>query len=114
VTIGRGAKLKAGKVVEVELEARRPTTGRATDPFNGKTYLADKAKDLGLVDQVGYLHEAAAAAGSSRTSAILAWSAIPRGRASWTRWPAERPTRRPGQAFALTPKPSTPSPRRAS
>jgi protease-4 len=34
-----------------------------TEPFNGKIFLADRAKELGLVDQVGYLDDAVDAAG---------------------------------------------------
>jgi ClpP class serine protease len=38
-------------------------TVQETEPFNGRTFLAQEAKDLGLVDEIGYLEDAVAKAG---------------------------------------------------
>jgi protease-4 len=60
---GRKGKLVEGKTAEaLVVEAAPATKPSQGDPFNGKAYMADVAKKLGLVDQIGYLHEAAAAA----------------------------------------------------
>lgn len=62
VTDGRGKKLHFVKV-----PATMPGTNpsEAMEPFTGKTYLTQAAKDLGLVDQIGYLHDATKAAAQS-------------------------------------------------
>ena len=31
---------------------------KQTEPLNGKIYLAEEAKEFGLIDQIGYLNEA--------------------------------------------------------
>ncbi len=62
---GRGDRL----ITKVASYTVTPTDGTAieqiteTEPFNGKVYMAEKAKALGLVDQIGYLGDAIEAAG---------------------------------------------------
>jgi len=53
---GRGSKLVTRKVRAVTTRPSEP------DPFNGRVYLADVAKELGLVDSIGYQRDAAQAA----------------------------------------------------
>jgi protease-4 len=55
VKTGRGNKLKT----HVETVSLADKDGKVirrenTEPFNGKIYLASKAKELGLIDQIGY------------------------------------------------------------
>ena len=64
---GRGERLKT----KPASYAVMPTANSAVidhiteiEPFNGKVYMADKAMDLGLVDEIGYLGDAIAAAGN--------------------------------------------------
>jgi protease-4 len=60
---GRKGKLVEGKAAEAAMAEAAPTTKPSQgDPFNGKAYLADVALKLGLVDQIGYLNDAAMAA----------------------------------------------------
>ena len=56
---GRGSRLAKPKAPAPEAAATRPAQA---DPFNGRVYVADEAKTLGLVDQIGYLHDAGLAA----------------------------------------------------
>ncbi len=56
---GRGDKLKP-HTINVALEAEdgkaasKPATHPETEPFNGKIYLAQEARTLGMVDDIGY------------------------------------------------------------
>ena len=56
----RGEKLKT-RAVEVTVRDfdGKQVTRQQTEPLNGRVYSADDAKALGLVDQIGYLDEAA-------------------------------------------------------
>jgi len=55
VQAGRGQKLKTRpEEVEVTGKDGKTYTHTNTEPFNGKIYLASQAKDLGLIDQIGY------------------------------------------------------------
>ena len=55
VKTGRGNKLKTrSETVSVADRNGKVTQRENTEPFNGKIYLASKAKELGLIDQIGY------------------------------------------------------------
>jgi protease-4 len=52
---GRVNKLKTrSETVRVADRNGKVTQRENTEPFNGKIYLASKAKELGLIDQIGY------------------------------------------------------------
>ena len=73
VQAGRGNRLKT-RSATYEIPPRddgaEPKRHSETEPFNGKIYLASKAKALGLIDRIGYqdaaITRAAALAGLSR------------------------------------------------
>jgi protease-4 len=55
VRTGRGNKLKTRvETVRVVDKDGKVVAHENTEPFNGKIYLASKAKELGLIDQIGY------------------------------------------------------------
>jgi protease-4 len=55
VKTGRGNKLKTrAETVRVVDKDGKVVAHENTEPFNGKIYLASKAKELGLIDQIGY------------------------------------------------------------
>jgi protease-4 len=55
VKTGRGERLKTNlEVVKVVGKDGKVVQHENTEPFNGKIYLASKAKQLGLIDQIGY------------------------------------------------------------
>ncbi len=59
----RGERLNPQKLeFTVTGDDGRTRTVTGTEPFNGKTFLADRAKELGLVDDIGYLKDATDAA----------------------------------------------------
>lgn len=62
VRTGRGSRLKtreATYALEVgEGDEAREVTVTETEPLNGKIYLAEESKELGLIDGIGYLTEA--------------------------------------------------------
>ena len=63
VVAGRGKRLKTEKVkVDVQDTNGATTTIEQTAPLNDRVYLAEKAKALGLIDEIGYLVDAATAA----------------------------------------------------
>jgi len=75
VQAGRGRKLKTRpEEVQVTGEDGKTCTHTNTEPFNGKIYLASEAKDLGLIDQIGYqdaaIDRAAALAGLSSPKVV--------------------------------------------
>ena len=53
---GRGSKIVTRKVAIATSQPSNP------DPFNGRAYTAADANSLGLIDRIGYLHDAAGAA----------------------------------------------------
>jgi protease-4 len=60
---GRGKKLQTKEAqVTVNGEDGKETTYTETEPLNGRSYVAGRAEELGLIDKVGYLHDAAAGA----------------------------------------------------
>ncbi len=72
VRAGRGNRLKPRQVtytIPARTEAGRPEKHTETAPLNGKIYLADEARDFGLIDAIGYqsdaIDRAAALAGLS-------------------------------------------------
>jgi len=75
VQAGRGQRLKTRpEKVEITDEDGKTYTHTNTEPFNGKIYLASQAKDLGLIDQIGYqdaaIDRAAALAGLSSPNVV--------------------------------------------
>jgi len=58
VRAGRGSRLKTRKVTIRIGDGETAKTVTETEPFNGKIYLPDEAKRLGLIDHVGYLSKA--------------------------------------------------------
>jgi protease-4 len=55
VKTGRGTKLKTrSETVRILDKSGKFIQHENTEPFNGKIYLASKAKELGLIDQIGY------------------------------------------------------------
>ena len=62
VSDGRGIKLKLSQVryhIQVSRGGRTETVPHTeTAPFNGKIYLAEDARDIGLVDRIGYQNDA--------------------------------------------------------
>lgn len=64
---GRGEKLKITKTeVTMTDENGQTVTVPETSPFNGKVFIAEDARKLGLVDKIGYLDDAVAAAAALR------------------------------------------------
>ncbi|MHC4561576.1 MAG: S49 family peptidase [Planctomycetota bacterium] len=63
---GRGHRLNPQtvslEIVTGEGESAKTVTVEDTEPFNGKIYLADRAKELGLIDTIGYQDDAVAKA----------------------------------------------------
>ncbi len=56
---GRGQRLNPQKVeITITGDEGEPRTVSQTEPFNGKAFLADRAMELGLVDNIGYLNDA--------------------------------------------------------
>lgn len=64
VKSGRGSKLKVSEPTMQEFTDAAGKTFKVTSavPFNGKVYMAEEAKKLGLVDQIGYQEDAISAA----------------------------------------------------
>lgn len=61
VRSGRGSKLvtKEVKITMPPAEPNgQPTTVTTTAPLNGKIYLGEEAKEMGLIDQIGYWEDA--------------------------------------------------------
>ena len=62
VRAGRKGKLKEKETTYTltvgEGEKARPIQHTEIEPLNGKIYLADEAKELGLIDEIGYLNKA--------------------------------------------------------
>jgi len=55
VKTGRGTRLKTrSETVRILDKSGKFIQHENTEPFNGKIYLASKAKQLGLIDQIGY------------------------------------------------------------
>ena len=74
---GRGGRLKTRKVsydIPSDEEGKPPRRHEEIEPMNGKIYLADEAKSLGLIDAVGYqkdaIDRAAQLAGLSRPKVV--------------------------------------------
>jgi len=69
VKTGRGNKLKTrSETVKVVDKDGKVIQRENTEPFNGKIYLASKAKELGLIDQIGY--EDAAIDGAAKLASL--------------------------------------------
>jgi len=62
VAEGRGDRLKTREAsydMEITEDGRKRTiTHKETEPFNGKVYMAEEARELGMIDRIGYRPEA--------------------------------------------------------
>lgn len=71
----RGGKITVTKALKTYIDAEgKPFTVEESEPFNGRVFLAERAKQLGLVDDVGYLddavNEAASLAGLDKPKVV--------------------------------------------
>jgi len=77
VQAGRGKRLKTRRVsytIPAAEEGKAPVEHTETEPLNGKIYLADKAREFGLIDRIGFqdaaIRRAAQLAGLSRERVV--------------------------------------------
>jgi len=77
VQAGRGKRLKTRSVtydIPADEDGKPPVRHTETEPLNGKIYLAAKARELGLIDRIGYqdaaIRRAAQLAGLTRKRVV--------------------------------------------